>query len=80
MFQHSSLTLPQVKSTKLIHTENDKYPPKKKQQQQIIHINNHQTQIFKELVPSVPPSLRKHTREGHAGIIDQPHCPLMPQR
>ena len=26
--------------------------------------------IFEELVPSVSPLLKKHTRPGHAGIVD----------
>ena len=32
--------------------------------------HKHQTQIFKELVPSILPQLKEHTRLGHAGIVN----------
>ena len=39
-----------------------------------IYINKTYTnighKIFEELVPSVPPLLKKHIRLGHAGIVD----------
>ena len=39
-----------------------------------IYINKTYTnighKIFEELVPSVSPPLKKHTRPGHAGIVD----------
>ena len=37
-------------------------------------IHKHQTQIFEELVnlvPSILPLLKEHTRLGHADIVDQ---------
>ena len=34
------------------------------------NIHKHRTQIFKELVPSVSPLLKKHIRLGHAGIME----------
>ena len=33
-------------------------------------IYKHQTQIFKELVPSISPLLKELIRLGHAGIVD----------
>ena len=33
---------------------------------------NIKRKIFKELVPSVLPLLKKHVRQGHAGIVDPP--------
>ena len=34
------------------------------------YIHKHQTQIFKDLVPSILPLLKEHIRLGHAGIVD----------
>ena len=34
------------------------------------HIHKHQTQIFKELVPSILPLLKEHIMLGHAGIVN----------
>ena len=34
------------------------------------YIHKYQTQIFKELIPSVLPLLKEHIRPGHAGIVD----------
>ena len=34
------------------------------------NIRKHRKQNFEELVPWVPPLLKKHIRLGHAGIVD----------
>ena len=34
------------------------------------YIHKHQTEIFKELVPSILPLLKEHTGLGHAGIVN----------
>ena len=34
------------------------------------NLRKHRTQNFEELVPSVSPLLKKHTRLEHAGIVD----------
>ena len=33
-------------------------------------MHKHETQIFKELVPSILPLLKEHIRLEHAGVVD----------
>ena len=34
------------------------------------YIQEHQTNKFEELIPSILPLLKEHIRLGHAGIVD----------